>query len=219
MDKRPGFDRRSNALRPAFYPASTGLSAGWPPVIPHAFLERFPELDYPRAGSGRRECPAGQIADSVTLGEPMSRMHEWVRAQRIRDHRACHAVRSTGGRHRHALRCPGAPWENGYATSFHAKLRDELLTAALSTDLSEAKTLAAPWQDECNHRRSHSALGYQTPAAHAATCGPAAADAALRAPPRTPPGALLLNPSFFLSAESGTPKMATEDLTLTMAGT
>ena len=106
---------------------------------------------------------------------------------------------------------PGAPWQNGYAESFHGKLRDELLNAELFTDLREAKALAAAWQNDYNHRRPHSALGYQTPAACAARCGLAAAAAAL--------GALPLDPGVFPSAERGEPKLETEDLTLITAGT
>lgn len=114
---------------------------------------------------------------------------------------------------------PGAPWENGYAESFQGKLRDELLNAELFADLREAKALAAAWQSDYNHRRPHSSLGYQTPAAYAATCGLAAADAALGAPPQTPPGAPPLDPGFFPSAERGEPKLETEDPTLIATGT
>ena len=114
---------------------------------------------------------------------------------------------------------PGAPWENGYAESFHGKLRDELLNAELFADLREAQALAAAWQSDYNHRRPHSSLGYQTPAAFAATCGRAAADAALGAPPQPPPGALPLDPGFFPSAERGEPDLEIEDLTLIAAGT
>lgn len=63
---------------------------------------------------------------------------------------------------------PGAPWENGYAESFHGRLRDELLNAEDFADLREAKALAALWQNDYNHRRPHSSLGYRTPAAFAA---------------------------------------------------
>ena len=87
------------------------------------------------------------------------------------------------------MRGSDAPWQNGYAESFHGKLRDELLNAELFADLREAKALAAAWHNDYNHRRPHSALGYQTPAAYAATCELAAADAALGGPPPTPPGA------------------------------
>ena len=62
---------------------------------------------------------------------------------------------------------PGAPWENGYAESFHSRLRDELLNAELFVDLREAKGLAERWRGDYNHRRPHSSLGYQTPAEYA----------------------------------------------------
>ena len=65
---------------------------------------------------------------------------------------------------------PGSPWENGYAESFHSRLRDELLNAELFTSLAEARLLAAEWQEAYNHERPHSALGYQTPAEFASTC-------------------------------------------------
>lgn len=66
---------------------------------------------------------------------------------------------------------PGAPWENGYAESFHGRLRDELLNAEDFADVREAKALAAAWQNDYNHRRPHSSLDYQTPATFAASCG------------------------------------------------
>lgn len=65
---------------------------------------------------------------------------------------------------------PGSPWENGYVESLHGKLRDELLNAELFADLRAAKALGAAWRNDYNHRRPHSSLGYQTPAAFAATC-------------------------------------------------
>ena len=74
---------------------------------------------------------------------------------------------------------PASPWENGYAESFHSRLRDELLNAELFTSLAEARHLAGVWRLEYNHRRPHSGLGYLTPAAFAATCA-AAPSAALR---------------------------------------
>lgn len=64
---------------------------------------------------------------------------------------------------------PGAPWENGYAESFHARLRDELLDAEVFVDLADAKGLAATWRNDYNHRRPHSSLKYRTPAEYAAS--------------------------------------------------
>jgi len=77
---------------------------------------------------------------------------------------------------------PGSPWENGYAESFHSRARDELLDAELFDGLKDAKVLAARWQNEYNHRRPHSSLGYQTPAAYAASL----ADPPVGAPPLPP---------------------------------
>ena len=63
---------------------------------------------------------------------------------------------------------PGAPWENGYAESFQARLRDELLNAESFADLKEAQALARVWKREYNEERPHSSLGYLTPAEFAA---------------------------------------------------
>lgn len=65
---------------------------------------------------------------------------------------------------------PGSPWENGYAESFHSRLRDELLDTEVFDGLRDAKALASGWQNEYNHRRPHSSLGYRTPASFAAGC-------------------------------------------------
>jgi len=70
---------------------------------------------------------------------------------------------------------PGAPWQNGYAESFHSRLRDKLL--------------AACWKNEYNPRRPHSGLGYRTPAAYAASlAGPLVGPSVLAsAPPAAKP--------------------------------
>jgi putative transposase len=82
---------------------------------------------------------------------------------------------------------PGSPWENGYAESFHSRLRDELLEREEFTTLLEAQVLGRDWRREYDHERPHSALGYQTPAAFAAGC-PRADSAALRRPEGTAVG-------------------------------
>ena len=64
---------------------------------------------------------------------------------------------------------PGSPWENGYAESFNARLRDELLNVEMFETVAEARALAMQWRLEYNHRRPHSSLGYRTPAAFAAS--------------------------------------------------
>jgi len=64
---------------------------------------------------------------------------------------------------------PASPWENGYAESFHSRLRDELLDAELFADLAEACSLAEQWKNDYNHHRPHSSLGYMTPVEYAAS--------------------------------------------------
>ena len=91
---------------------------------------------------------------------------------------------------------PGAPWENGYAESFHGRLRDELLNAEDFADLREARTLAAAWHNDYNHRRPHSSLDYRTPAAFAASlgragCAPLPVDCTPPARPRKRPPTLI----------------------------
>ena len=73
---------------------------------------------------------------------------------------------------------PGAPWQNGYAESLGGKVRDELLNAEVFDGVSDARALSERWLSEYNHRRPHSSLGYQTPAAFAASLRPAPLGAA-----------------------------------------
>ena len=128
-----------------------------------------------------RECLALEVARSMTASEVID-----VLAQVILIRGTPKFIRSDNGPEfiAVALRSyleaanvgtltiePGSPWENGYAESFNGKLRDELLNAELFADLREARVLATHWQNEYNHRRPHSSLSYQTPAAFAATCG------------------------------------------------
>ncbi|QNN21834.1 IS3 family transposase [Planctomycetales bacterium ZRK34] len=63
-----------------------------------------------------------------------------------------------------------SPWENGYVESFNSKLRDELLDRELFLGLDEARCVLDDWRLDYNHRRPHSGIGWQTPAAYAATC-------------------------------------------------
>ena len=65
----------------------------------------------------------------------------------------------------------GSPWENGYAESFHSRVRDELLNVELFLDLPDATEHAGRWKNDYNHRRPHSSLGYVPPATFAATLG------------------------------------------------
>lgn len=86
---------------------------------------------------------------------------------------------------------PGSPWENGYAESVNGRLRDELLNAEVFADVRDARALAAAWRHEYDHHRPHSSLGYQPPAAFAATlAGPPVGAAPL--PPARPASSPIL---------------------------
>jgi putative transposase len=65
---------------------------------------------------------------------------------------------------------PGSPWENGFAESFHGRLRDEFLATEVFESLVAARKLTQTWRDDYNHHRPHSSLGYVTPAEFAARC-------------------------------------------------
>jgi putative transposase len=65
---------------------------------------------------------------------------------------------------------PGSPWENGYAESFHSRLRDEFLALEEFESLAAARKLTTAWQEDYNHHRPHSSLGYVTPVEFAARC-------------------------------------------------
>jgi putative transposase len=65
---------------------------------------------------------------------------------------------------------PGSPWENGYAESFHSRLRDEFLALEVFESLIAARKLTQAWRDDYNHHRPHSSLEYVTPAEFAARC-------------------------------------------------
>ena len=63
---------------------------------------------------------------------------------------------------------PGAPWQNGFAESFHSKIRDEFLNCELFDNVQEAQQLATQWRQFYNEVRPHASLGYRTPAEFAA---------------------------------------------------
>jgi putative transposase len=65
---------------------------------------------------------------------------------------------------------PASPWQNGYAESFHSKLRDEFLDREEFESEGQARALGAPWKEGYNTERPHSSLGYKTPAEYPASC-------------------------------------------------
>jgi putative transposase len=67
---------------------------------------------------------------------------------------------------------PGKPIQNAFAESFNGRMRDELLNESLFFGLGHARAEIAAWIADYNTERPHSALGYRTPAAFAATLAP-----------------------------------------------
>ncbi len=68
-----------------------------------------------------------------------------------------------------SLLANNAKRENGYAESFHSRLRDEFLVREEFENLPSARRLTAAWKTEYNDWRPHSSLGYQTPSEFAAS--------------------------------------------------
>jgi len=64
---------------------------------------------------------------------------------------------------------PGSPWQNGFAESFNARVKDELIGVEVFTSMLEAQVIGADYKEAFNTRRPHSSLGYLTPAAFAET--------------------------------------------------
>ena len=64
---------------------------------------------------------------------------------------------------------PGKPWQNGYAESFHARLRDEFMDGEVFVSVLDAQVRLAGWRRYWNTERLHSSLGYQVPEEFAAT--------------------------------------------------
>jgi transposase InsO family protein len=77
---------------------------------------------------------------------------------------------------------PGKPWQNGFAESFHSRLRDEFLDGEVFYGVKEAQVRLNGWRRYFNEERLHSSLGYQTPVEFAAN------EAARRAETEARPG-------------------------------
>ncbi len=58
--------------------------------------------------------------------------------------------------------------QNGFAESFHARLRDEFLDGEVFLSVLEAQVRLDLWRRYYNQERLHSSLAYQTPAEFAA---------------------------------------------------
>ncbi len=63
---------------------------------------------------------------------------------------------------------PGKPTQKGFVESFNGRMRDELLNETLFFTIGQARAIIGRWADDYNTERSHSSIGYATPAAFAA---------------------------------------------------
>ncbi len=66
---------------------------------------------------------------------------------------------------------PGSPWENGFAESFHSRMRDEFLNRGIFIDKEHAQAESRRWKEHYNLDRPHSSLGNLPPAEFAAIHG------------------------------------------------
>jgi putative transposase len=127
-----------------------------------------------------RECLALKVANSITSEDVIDTLAELFAMRGVPRH-----IRSDNGPEFIAQAIqrwlaqidveawyiePGSPWENGYAESFHSRLRDEFLSLEQFESLAAARKLTAAWKKDYNHHRPHSSLGYVTPAEFAARC-------------------------------------------------
>ena len=67
---------------------------------------------------------------------------------------------------------PGKPTQNAFIESFNGRLPDEFLNETLFFALAQARIAQAIWREDYNGSRPHSKIGWQTPAAYAATFHP-----------------------------------------------
>ena len=144
-----------------------------------------------------RQCLALKVDRSVTSEDVIDTLAELFAMRGVPQH-----IRSDNGPEfiALALRCwlervdvetlyiePGSPWENGYAESFHSRLRDEFLAMEEFESLMAARRLTTAWRDDYNHQRPHSSLGYVAPADFAARCAASTPETTSATPQPSPP--------------------------------
>ena len=142
-----------------------------------------------------RECLALKVARSITSQDVIDTLAELFAMRGVPRH-----IRSDNGPEfiataiRHWLGQvgvtalyiePGSPWENGYAESFHSRLRDEFLAMEVFENLPAARALTSAWREDYNRVRPHSSLGYMTPTEFAACAASAPAAPTLQQHTRT----------------------------------
>ena len=144
-----------------------------------------------------RECLCLKVARGITSEDVIDALAELFAMRGVPQH-----VRSDNGPEfiAHAIGrwfaqvgvetlyiAPGSPWENGYAESFHSRLRDEFLASEEFENVAAARKLTTAWQEDYNHHRPHSSLGYLTPSEFAARWAASAPELASATPQPTPP--------------------------------
>jgi putative transposase len=127
-----------------------------------------------------RECLALKVARSITSEDVIDTLAELFAMRGVPKH-----IRSDNGPEfiAQAIRRwlesvgvealyiePGSPWENGYAESFHGRVRDEFLAMEVFESVPAARRLTAAWREDYNHVRPHSSLGYVAPVEFARRC-------------------------------------------------
>jgi transposase InsO family protein len=128
-----------------------------------------------------RECLSLEARRGMTAEEVKAILAEVVARRGAPPHRirsdngpefAAEAIRSylEGSGSGTLYVAPASPWQNGYAESFHSRLRDEFLELEEFETEPQARALAALWKEEYNTERPHSSLDYMTPAEFSATC-------------------------------------------------
>jgi transposase InsO family protein len=135
-----------------------------------------------------RECLALKVARSITSEDVIDTLAELFAMRGVARH-----IRSDSGPEFVAAAIrrwlgqvgvealyiePGSPWENGYAESFHSRLRDEFLAVEVFDNLPAARAPTAAWREDYNQVRPHSSLGYMTLVEFAACVASAPASAA-----------------------------------------
>lgn len=120
-----------------------------------------------------REALAGRVGRSCTAEDLVGVLQGLIEARGAPEHLRCDngpemiawTLRdwcATSGTDTSYIE-PGSPWENPYAESYNARMRDELLALTEFYNLTEATVLIEDWRIEYNTERPHSSLGYLTP--------------------------------------------------------
>jgi len=132
-----------------------------------------------------REALVMQVGRSITAQQTVTALQALVAQRGAPENVRCdngpeltaHALRDwcAGAQVTTSYIEPGAPWQNPFAESFNARVRDELLNLEEFSCLAEAQILAEAWRKTFNRDHPHSALGYRSPAAFAAAWTTAAA--------------------------------------------